>query len=294
MAWEPRGNGQYWYKPARLNGQPRKIYLGTGVFGRAHEVLERQHQRRRQEARELYRTLKLQAAEADAAWQQIWSLARGLAASSMVLAGWYNHRGEWRKVMEKARKRQNRVPSVLPASTESKPESQLQFESLTARANAGEPGARTELQRFLEAHPVVWQTLGDLTRASVLLWTQRLMPTDAGYGESIARNLEEWKKELLGPDATPTERALADVAVSAKLALSYAESQAEAKNTTLQAVRWNAKRLDMAQHRLNRTLKMLAQVQMARRTQQEETSGSEVKPVKPRLHVADDPVAEAG
>ena len=47
MGWEKRGSVLYYYSPARIDGDPRKIYRGNGPAGRAHEIMDRQAARRR-------------------------------------------------------------------------------------------------------------------------------------------------------------------------------------------------------------------------------------------------------
>lgn len=121
--------------------------------------------------------------------------------------------------MGRPRTRQENVPSLRRGDAIAL---QSRLNSLNERANAGEPGAVDELRVFLEEHPEIWETMGDLSKASVTMWITRLMGADSLSREAMTIGLEEWKEEFLGPDPSPIERAAGDAMVSAKLALAYA------------------------------------------------------------------------
>ncbi len=96
--------------------------------------------------------------------------------------------------------------------------------------------------------------------------------TVAIVGEFIPNDNSEAFRILIngldgGADATPLETAVGDAVVSARLALIHAESEAESKGASVAASAMKAKRLDLAQNRLNSTLKLLAQVQRTRQQQ---------------------------
>jgi hypothetical protein len=259
MPWEPRRNGrEYYYKSVRLEGKPRRIYLGAGPSGRAHEILDRRqrHQRHAELAEQ-----KLLAAEIDEdsrSWLKLRSWIRTLTATYLLLNGYYCHHGEWRPRMGRPRTRQD---NPRRASPEDAADLQARLDFLNARANAGEPGAIRELDAFIDEHPEIWESVGDLSAAARLNWILRLTNSDAVMRVAATRNLECWMDELTGPRATPIERAIAESAASAKLALIHAETQAAGGSTSPAIATLNARRLDMAQNRLNAILKNLAQVQ---------------------------------
>ncbi len=138
---------------------------------------------------------------------------------------------------------------------------QIQLEMLNARANSREPGALKELKAFIEQHPEVWESIGDLSAASRIASITRLAGADSALREAVTRNLDCWMEELIGSNPTPIERAIREAAVSAKLAMIYAETHAASGNDSVAVAAMKARRLERAQNRFNATLKNLAQVQ---------------------------------
>jgi hypothetical protein len=162
--------------------------------------------------------------------------------------------------MEKPRTRHDKPHTDTPDADPLRAE----LAALAKQANAGDPAARAGLRRLLDEHPGVWRALGDLNRLSLAAWTERIAGGDVLGKESMTRFVDEWKRELAGPDPTPAERALADVAAVARLALAHAEFGAAGANDAVAMAAFKARRLDSALHRLTATLRLLAQVRAAR------------------------------
>jgi hypothetical protein len=112
---------------------------------------------------------------------------------------------------------------------------------------------------FLDAHPEVWRQLGDQARLSAEMWCSLLAGGDPLGKESARRFVAGWAAELAGPDPAPAVRAVADVAASARLALTHAEAAYTA--APLDPAR--GRRLDAALGRLAAVVKLLAQVRAA-------------------------------
>ena len=261
MPWKPRRDRSFYYKAARIKGEPRHLYLGFGPAGKQHELLDRVEKRRKLAARAERKALAAEMADDSHSWRLLSDWLRTLTASTLLLSGWYRHHGQWRKVMGRPRTRQENVP---PLSQEDGIALQSRLNSLNERANAGEPGAIEELREFLEEHPEIWETIGDLNKVSVSMWLTRLLGTESLNREAMTIGLEEWKEELLGPDPSPIERAAGDAMVTAKLSLAYAESQAGTGGVSNAAAALRSKRLVRAQHQFNSTLKLLSNLQLAR------------------------------
>lgn len=288
MGWERRRNGLYYYRPVRIGGRPRRIYLGKGDIGRIHELLDRCEQREKLAAAQAHNRQLAEAVELDGQWSVIWQWVRALASAYLLRAGLYRHHGEWRRMMSKPRTRQKKPKA---ANANEAADLRARLVALNERANTGDPVAVAELGAFLDRHPEVWQTVGDLARLSAASWTAVLSGKDALTGESIRRFVADWKTRLVGPDASQTELAMADAAAVARLALTHAESMATAGNAPLKVAEFAVKRLDAALRRYNTTLKLLAQVQ-AVGTPQTGSRGSEAK--APRLYVPPGKARRAG
>ena len=262
MPLEKRRGRFYSYKSVRIEGLPRKIYNGGGAAGSAHEAFERQERREKQEAREAARVLEHCFRNGDRLWSEIGPWIRLLAASHLLLFDYYCHRGEWRTIMNDPRQRQNSAPPPGQHATDLKG----QIEALNARANAGDTEALAEQRVLLDQHPEIWRQLGDLNQLSVIHWSSQLGGDDSFHRESIVRHIAEWKDALLGSDPTHLEIAMADSAVTAKPGLAFAEHRSSGGGSVA-AANLKSRRLDRAQHRLNATLRQLAQIQSARRSQ---------------------------
>jgi hypothetical protein len=90
--------GPYYYRSVRVNGQPRREYVGSGRFGELAaqlDVLERQD-RELKEAAE--RKARADAAALDELVSGFNAAADDLAHAALLAAGCRQHnRGEWRK-----------------------------------------------------------------------------------------------------------------------------------------------------------------------------------------------------
>lgn len=259
MGWQSRSRGsRYYYKAARIDGEPRQVYCGAGGFGTIHELLDRRERRAKEAARAALLAETAQQAEMDKWWPPLWEWTRVIAAAALHAAGWYNHHGEWRGQVGQPRTRDRTPSGTDPGAAV---DVMARVRSLNARANAGDDFARAELGRLLDEYPEVWQTVGDLTQLSAVHWAALVSGSDALAGESITRFVEKWTGELAGPDSTPVEKALAGVA---RLALTHAEFGSADAGVPVAVAKFRSQRLDAALHRLAQALRLLAQVQAAR------------------------------
>lgn len=281
MGWERRQRGsQYYYRHTRVGGKPRSLYLGKGVIGALAAYQDLQHRQMKLAAHTAKLALKAKLAELDRSWAATWKQVRNLASAILVQSGWYRHRGQWRKVMGKPR---TRKPEYRPATPQEAANCNAWLEELTSKANSGDAQALAQLRAFLDENPAVWQTIGDLNRITQNHWISLLVGQNVLCRESVTRSINAWKNQLFGPDATPTEKILAETAAVARLALAHAEFLATEPGATVQIASFRTKRLDSALHRLNATLKLLAQVQTARENAPAPTSDPAVG--MPRLYI---------
>jgi hypothetical protein len=258
VGWESRQRGgSYYYKPARINGKPRRIYCGFGTVGRIHELLDRGERREKLVAAQARHRVKSQLEETDRIWTATWRWLRPLMMAHMLAAGFYSHHRSWRRVMQKPRTRKRKPRLATP---EEVADLRAKLMALNERANTGDVDALIELKAFLDEHPEVWRMVGDLNRVSTESWTTVLANGDALHKESFARFANEWKSELVGPDASATEKALADAAAVARLALTHAERLAARESGSTNVAALKVKRLNAASHRFTMTLKLLVQV----------------------------------
>lgn len=98
MSWENRnGKGRYYTRSRRVGGRIVREYIGRGPEADLVAELDRQeHEMRRLEAeRKIAR--RAHDAALDAQVDEISELANLLARGLLLAAGFYHHRGEWRR-----------------------------------------------------------------------------------------------------------------------------------------------------------------------------------------------------
>lgn len=97
MSWEIRGDNRYYYSRKKVEGKTTRRYIGCGAYAELIADLERAGMETERWKR---RHMKAVEHELD----QIGNLADSLEAftlsvqkSALARAGYFNHRGEWRK-----------------------------------------------------------------------------------------------------------------------------------------------------------------------------------------------------
>jgi hypothetical protein len=238
--------------------------LGRGPAGRIHEILDRRERKKRDEARRLAAELRARMAGDNRHWRELMAVLRPLIAAEMLLAGWYCHRGQWRKAMAKPRERQKAAPPAAPPAEPPFSDLLHELHVLNARVNAGDASALDELRSFLATNPEVYRRAGDLTSVTMIHGLAKLSSGDAAQFEIYLQNLQGWRRELLGERPSAIERGLVDAAVSAKLAMTSAEVDLQAGSPTHTIIALKRRSLEKSQFRLTQTLCKLAELQRAR------------------------------
>jgi hypothetical protein len=98
MAWVHRNQRRYYYCTARIHGQPRNRYLGTGPEAERCAAEVEQRRRLRTEQTEARRTEAEQHATALAPLEALCVLTDQLLRATLSAAGFHQHaRGAWRR-----------------------------------------------------------------------------------------------------------------------------------------------------------------------------------------------------
>ncbi|MFN7948464.1 MAG: hypothetical protein U0Z53_24140 [Blastocatellia bacterium] len=98
MAWEQRGNRQYYYRKQRIGNRVVSIYKGRRT--KTSELLATMDEGRRQERminRQMLREEREEFSAMDAEIEEISELMETLVEATLVATGHYNHKGEWRR-----------------------------------------------------------------------------------------------------------------------------------------------------------------------------------------------------
>ena len=99
------------------------------------------------------------------------------------------------------------------------------LEALIRRAQQGDHEAFSEMGEFLDNHPSIWQIVGNLAVQAEQQWIRLHAGDNPAVGLMLGRKLEAMKRDLRGPNATPTIRLLAERVAVDWLQLYHADLQ---------------------------------------------------------------------
>ena len=97
MAWERRGNSQYYYRKIRRGRRVVSEYVGAGEFAILTALLDEEQRAERQEQQEAERRRRQEADQIDRELAQIDDNLRLLTTTMLDQAGYHRHKGQWRK-----------------------------------------------------------------------------------------------------------------------------------------------------------------------------------------------------
>ncbi len=133
-----------------------------------------------------------------------------------------------------------------------------QLRGLVEGANSGDRSALAALRRFLDHHPEVWKTCGDLGKVAERAWLDLLAKDDALAQESAAKHLARLKSDLAGPEPLMLEKLLVDDIGVCYLAKLHAEiAAASPSGGSLAQAGFRLRRAESAQRRFLRAVKTL-------------------------------------
>ena len=134
---------------------------------------------------------------------------------------------------------------------------------LIHRGNDGDEAALSRIREILSGPDaaLLFRTCGDMGRHAETSLIRAIVGDRRVYQESIEAKLEALKKDLAGPNPTPTERLLVDRIAACWLQLADADLiAAQTKNPTFVQGDYNQRRQDRAHRRFLSAVKMLATV----------------------------------
>lgn len=100
MGWDRKKRGSkqgYYYRSRRVGGRTVKEYVGTGPLAATAAELDEDERRQRQAAKEAWAAEQVRLAAADAAFHDLRAAANLLTTSTLLAAGFHQHRGQWRR-----------------------------------------------------------------------------------------------------------------------------------------------------------------------------------------------------
>lgn len=252
MSWD-RG---YYYQHKRINGQPRRVYVGAGMIAELTASIDAQEQAQRAAQDAQRRLQKAQdraiLKEIDAQYGQL----RTFVAALLTAAGYYQHnRGEWRKMGKKAAQLTGPTADGAP----------VDLEELVRRINSKNPSRADldALRQALDAQDGTGPGLTVLDGTAMLSHVLDKYTNDAAPKLVMQADARRMAKTLGRDTAPPFERPLIDHIVLCWVRLQLVER--DMSNNTAGAhsresgAYWD-RRLSEAQRRYLRAMNLLAKL----------------------------------
>ncbi len=131
---------------------------------------------------------------------------------------------------------------------------------LVKRAQAGDPTVLPLMREILDAHPEVWQHVGDLSTVAERAWIALLSADNPLAVESMKRTVAEMKLDLGGEHPTRMERMLVDQVIMCWMEVKYLETaSAGAEGSSLAQASFRLKHVESAQKRYLTAIKMMTE-----------------------------------
>ncbi len=238
MAWERRNrNGRYYYWAKREGKSVRKIYVGKG--SKARQLARQVEQRKATRAWERQTLQRWQADlwPATSRLQMIREACRQAYHATHYAAGYRLSRSyNWRpwRVEVKVTDGQQLMDSGSSEVGRPLPKT---IDATLQQLKAGRRELLPHLRWQLSQVPALWRHCGHLGRLTQAAWARAIAGDDDLLRESIMLTSDEDRETLVGEQATPAERLLAERVVLSRMQLAYFE-QLEGQNC--HAAGWHA------------------------------------------------------
>ena len=257
MAWEARGGRRYYTRTRKVQGRFVRSYIGGGAAGELAAAADALRRANRRAATAAARAERERLGAAARPLKELGRLCGLLTQAALTSRGYHRHGGEWRRSMTTAT--EDAATAKGPAAAD--PLADERVQQVLRRAMQGDQSVLPELGKVLDAHPSIWQRVGDLAAHAQEAWVDLAAGKDLLLKQALERKAAGMRGELTGPDAPPLEKLLADRVVTCWLQLNYADAMyAQAKGTTLLQDAACQKRQNAAQTRHVQAVKALAQL----------------------------------
>ena len=97
MAWENRGNRQYYYRKRRIGGQVVSEYYGYSDFALMLAEMDELEREQREAERQLIQEERAEVKKIDDQLNNYGDMVRTLIRAVMLASGYHPHKGQWRK-----------------------------------------------------------------------------------------------------------------------------------------------------------------------------------------------------
>jgi hypothetical protein len=141
----------------------------------------------------------------------------------------------------------------------SEPGVAAELKDLVRRAQGGDTSALPRMREIIDAHPEIWQFVGDVAGLAERAWIATLAANSALAVESLKHKLAEMKANLAGEHPTELEKMLVGQIISCWMEMQWLQgTQANPGERNLKQAGYWLKRQESAQRRHLAAIKTLA------------------------------------
>jgi hypothetical protein len=133
------------------------------------------------------------------------------------------------------------------------------LQAVLERARQGDQTVLPQLRQLLDDNPHIWLNCHSLVAMSEQAWLDAMAGKDLLFSQSVRRQVEQLKLDLVGPTPPPLEKLLADRIAAAWLAVNHADmAEAFGQGSGIKVAQLQVKRLESANKRFLAATKALA------------------------------------
>jgi len=269
LSWEARGsnNRQYFYEVRREGSTLKKYYWGDGpaAIERHREIL-----RQRQLVADQRSELREMQADMWAIDQRIRLLNAGCLQflyATYLMAGYQPTASRnWKKnrKMNPTRQTQKTESNTGDPPESASPTQPQTFDEAIEAAKRGEPGALETVSKYVDHHPDLISTYGDMATYTRTAWCKKLAAGNPVVYCCLAKQATQRVDDLVGETPTAQETLLAQRVVIHEMQLSFYEQFEAASVEKLIGTptgTWVTKRQESASHQMQRAISQLTTLQ---------------------------------
>ena len=97
MGWEKRGNKKYYYRKKRVGKKVVSEYVGSGPAAEKIAFEDEMERQKQKEERNAWLHYQTEFRNLDNMLDSLYTITLAIIHAHLLLAGYHNHKGQWRK-----------------------------------------------------------------------------------------------------------------------------------------------------------------------------------------------------
>ena len=98
MAWEQRGNKDYYYRKRRDGDRVISEYMGHDLAGQMYSEQDHQDREKFLVLQRMWREQRSEFEETDQDCELLMEIVRQLVQATLLTSGYHPHKGQWRRI----------------------------------------------------------------------------------------------------------------------------------------------------------------------------------------------------